>query len=73
MKRSIVTVTTVTIGMKGKKALARRGIKSSLVKIDFSKNQTGCQYGLEFNENDFYDVVSILRENGIQYGVYEGK
>ena len=59
--------------MKGKKALSKRGIKSSLVKIDYTKNQTGCQYGLEFNESDFYDVISVLRENDIQYGVYEEK
>ena len=73
LKRSIVTVNTITIGMKGKKVLSKNGIKSNLVKIDSSKNQLGCQYGLEFDGNDFYNAVSILRENGIQYGVYEEK
>lgn len=73
MKKSIITVNTITIGMKGKKALSKYGIKSNLVKIDLSKSQKGCQYGLEFGEQDFYDVISILRENGIEYGVYEAK
>lgn len=73
LKKSIVTISTVTIGIKAKKALSKRGIKSNLVKIDFTKNQNGCQYGLEFNERDFYDVVAFLREIGIQYGVYEPK
>lgn len=73
MKTSIVTVKTVTIGMKCKKALASRGIKASLVKIDFTRSQNGCQYGIEFNERDFYDVISILRENEIEYGVYDSK
>ena len=59
--------------MKCKKALASRGIKSSLVKIDFTKSENGCQYGIEFNERDFYDVISILRENEIEYGVYDSK
>ena len=53
MKTNIVTVKTITIGMKGKKALASRGIKSSLVKIDFSQSENGCQYGLKFNERDY--------------------
>ena len=70
MKTDIVTVKTITIGLKGKKVLAERGIKSSLVKIDFTKGQDGCQYGLKFNERDYRDVVSILKENGIEYGVY---
>ncbi len=73
LKKSIVTINTVTIGIKAKKALLKHGIKSSLIKIDFTKNQNGCQYGLEFSERDFYNVVSILREIGIQYGVYEPK
>ena len=70
MKTDIVTVKTITIGLKGTKVLAERGLKSSLVKIDFTKSQDGCQYGLKFNDRDYRDVVSILKENGIEYGVY---
>ncbi len=73
MKKSIVTVKTITIGLKAKKILSGRGIKSSLIKIDHTKSQNGCQYGLEFNEQNFYEVVSALREYGIEYGVYEPK
>ena len=73
MKTSIVTVPTVTIGLKGKKVLAAKGIKSSIVKIDYTKNQNGCQYGIKFNERDYYDVISALRERGIEYGVYTEK
>ena len=61
------------MGLKGKKALAEHGIKSSLIKIDFTKSQDGCQYGLKFNERDYRNAVSILRENGIEYGVYREK
>ena len=70
---SIVTVKTVTIGLKGKKALASHGIKSRVVKIDASKSQNGCQYGIEFNADNFYEAVHALRENGIEYGVYKSK
>ena len=73
MKTSVVTVPTVTIGLNGKKALAAKGIKSGIVKIDYTKNQNGCQYGIKFNERDYYDVISTLRERGIEYGVYTEK
>lgn len=73
MRSNTVTVKTITIGLKGKKALANQGIKSSLVKIDFTQTENGCQYGLKFNERDYYDVISILKEQGIEYGVYKGR
>ena len=73
MKTNIVTVKTVTIGLKGKRALSARGIKANIVKIDSTKSESGCQYGLEFKENKFYDVIATLRENGIEYGVYYPK
>ena len=73
MKTSVVTVKTVTIGLKGKKVLAADGIKSSLVKIDFTKAQNGCQYGLRFDERDYRNVIRILKENEIEYGVYREK
>lgn len=70
---NIVTVKTITMGLKARKALAAHGIKSRLVKIDASKSQNGCQYGIEFKNVYFYDVVSILRANEIEYGVYKTK
>ena len=73
MKTNIVTVKTVTIGLKGKRALSARGIKANIVKIDSTKSESGCQYGLEFKENEFYDVIATLREHGIEYGVYYPK
>ena len=71
LKSNTVTVKTITIGLKGKKALANKGIKSNLVKIDFTQNQNGCQYGLRFDEREYYDVISTLKENGIEYGAYK--
>jgi hypothetical protein len=70
---SIVTVKTITIGMKARKALSARGIKSRLVKIDATQTQGGCQYGVEFNSAKFYDAIRALRENDIEYGVYKPK
>lgn len=69
----IITVQTVTIGLKAKKALANSGIKSKVIKIDGDGSEKGCKYGLEFREGDFYDAISILRSKGIEYGVYKSK
>ena len=70
---SIVTVKTITIGLKAKKVLGAQGIRSRLVKIDASKSQNGCQYGIEFDARNFYDAIRALRENGVEYGVYKSK
>lgn len=69
----IVTVKTITIGLKGKRVLSSCGIKSTVVKIEAGASEGGCQYGLQFSEKHFYDAVSALRENGIEYGVYKPK
>ena len=73
LKMNIVTVKTVTIGLKAKKILSARGIKSRIVKIDSGNSENGCQYGVEFNSSEFYNVINALRENEIQYGVYKSK
>lgn len=73
MKTSIITLKTITIGMKAKKTLSAHGIKSRLIKIDTNQSQNGCQYGIEIKATDFYDAVRILRENEIEYGVYKPK
>ena len=71
MKTGIITVKTITLGLKGKRALSAEGIKSRVVKIDATESKSGCQYGLEFNALNYYDAIRIMRENGIEYGVYK--
>ena len=65
MKTGIITVSTVTVGIKARKILAKSGIKTKIVKLD--SERSGCTYGLEFNIKDFYDIASILRTNKIDY------
>ena len=73
MKKGLLTVKTVTIGLKARKILRGCGIKSNLVKIDYTRSESGCQYGLEFDERDFYEVISALKKHEINYGVYKPK
>ena len=67
MKTDILTVPTVTIALKAKKALSRRGIKANVIKIDSSVHQSGCSYGIEFPASEFYNVISIMKEAKITY------
>lgn len=65
MKTNIISISTLTLALKAKKILAREGIRVTVVKVD--SGEKGCTYGIEFNEQSFYDVVSILRNSGIEY------
>lgn len=73
MKSSIITVKTMTIGLKAKKLLSSHGVKAVLIKIDHTSSETGCSYGLELPDKDFYNAIALLRDHGIEYGVYRQK
>ena len=67
MNNVIITVGSVTYAIKLKKLLAREGIKSSLVK---KESANGCTHGVELAEADFLAAVVVIRENGIEYTVF---
>ena len=68
--KTIVTVGSVTYAMKVKKKLSKQGITVKVIKVDPSKTEKGCAYGIEVGDNDFYTVLSAVREEGIGYSVY---
>ena len=70
MNSTIITVGSVTYAIKVKKLLDRSGIKSTLIKVDASKSEKGCNYGIRFHESLFYDAIAILKNRGIYYSVY---
>lgn len=72
MNTAILTVGSVTYAIKARKLLLRSGIRSKLVKVNENKTARGCSHGIEIEEGNFYDVVAILRENGIPYSAYSG-
>ena len=65
-----LTVGSVTYAIKVRKLLERAGVKSKLVKVDSSKSKSGCTYGIQLQRELFYDAVNILKNNGIDYSVY---
>ena len=64
----ILTVGSMTYAIKARKTLNRKDIPSKLVKINESK---GCAYGIEIDDTKLLSAVSALKENGIQYSLYE--
>ena len=71
MNNITVTVSSVTYAIKLKKVLSRGGIQSRLVKIDDKKGKLGCINGVTISKNDFLAAVVIMKENGIDYSIYE--
>ena len=73
MNTTTITVGSVTYAIKIKKFLERNGINSMLVKIDSSKSEKGCTYGINIRTAQFYDAVALLKNNGIEYSVFMAK
>ena len=69
MKKTTLTVGSVTYAIKARKLLQRMKIQSKLVKIDVASSSSGCRYGIEFASEDFYSVVMGLRNAGIEYQI----
>ena len=72
MKKTTVTLDSVTYAIKLRKLLSRAKIKSRLIKVSDGAKLGGCAHGVEFDEEYFYDAVVIMKENGINYSLYNG-
>ncbi len=60
----------MTNAIKVRRLLAKNDIKSSLIKINAEKSQSGCTYGIKISGSDFYNAVVVLKNNGITYSLY---
>ena len=70
MKKTTVTLDSVTYAIKLRKLLSKAKIKSRLIKVSDGAKLGGCAHGVEFDEEYFYDAVVIMKENGINYSLY---
>ena len=73
MKTITLGVGSITYAIKARRLVERSGIKAKLIKTTSSINDRGCQYGIVIDESEFYDVISVLRDNGVQYQVFTDK
>ena len=60
----------VHLAQKARKQLKLINIQSKLVKLDTAKTLSGCSYGLELDECDYYLAVMELKKTGIHYMNY---
>ena len=72
MKSTIVTVGAVTYAIKLQKLLLRAGIRTKIIKVESPEEDNGCTHGVEINDERFLDAVFVMKENGINYRVYNG-
>lgn len=73
MKRITITVGQISYAIKLKKLLKREGIFARQIKVDNTDDNKGCSHGVEISEEDFLRSVVIMRENNIEYKIYNGK
>ena len=69
MNTTVVAVKSITYALKARKLLRQGGFGANIVKLDSSKTEEGCTHGIEIHSQNLYNVVAILRENGIEYNV----
>lgn len=70
LSRTVITVGTVGKAIKIRRALAREGIRSKLVKTDSEGRIKGCSHGIEINEADLLRAAMLLRGEGVEYSVW---
>ncbi|MBR5144573.1 MAG: DUF3343 domain-containing protein [Clostridia bacterium] len=73
MRKIIIVVGSITYAIKLRKLLTRVGIDASLIKVDNPNGGIGCIHGVEIPINDYYTAVVIMRDNNIDYSVYNSK
>ena len=69
LKRTIITLGSMTYAIKAKRLLGSIGIPSRLIKVDSTESKEGCQYGIEIPYAAFMHAIDILRSNRIPYSV----
>ena len=73
MKKIIITLPSLTYAMKAMRLLKRNKIKARLIKLSDVREKDGCQYGLEIYEAEIFGIAGLLRNEKIEYGIYDSK
>ncbi len=64
MPNRTVKIGSITYAMKARKALSAISIRSKISKIT---SLNGCEYSLEFPEEQFYSAIAELKRQNIKY------
>lgn len=71
MKRTIITVGSLTYAIKLRKILLKEKIASRLIKLDNTSGNLGCTHGIEIDGGDLYATVMIMKKHGFDYKINE--
>lgn len=69
MGQSVIVLGSATEGFKVRKALRRDGIHAEVIRVSGGANGVGCSFGIRFRSEFLYDVVRILKREGIDYSL----
>jgi hypothetical protein len=65
--KSVIRLGSVTNSIKIKKLLSKNGIRCEVVKVGLRDGDSGCSYGIAFNNEKYFDVVLFLKNWGVEY------
>ena len=71
MYNTTLTVGSVTYAIKARRLLLHEGIQARTVKLTDTSGG-GCVHGIIIPSSRFFDVVVILKKNGIAYSLLGG-
>lgn len=67
LKKAVITLESMTYGLKAKKVLSTKGIISKLIKISSDFKDSGCTYGLELEYKNLFIAKKILKDAEIPF------
>lgn len=63
----IVSLKSMTVALKAKKALNQSYIDCEIIKLEPNMTKKGCAYGIKFDCINIYSVENVLNENRVKY------
>ncbi|MBO4868246.1 MAG: DUF3343 domain-containing protein [Clostridia bacterium] len=67
MKYGIFALSSLTYAYKGRDALYRYDIRSTVIRLDGTETKKGCRFGLRVDERDRDEARRALRSAGIVF------
>ena len=73
MNTATLLVDSVTYGIKARKALLAKGIRSSLKKVNTTATGRGCRYALIFEQRHLFEAMAELERMHLPYERWRGE
>ena len=67
MKKSIITMTSMTYALKANSILSNFSVPSDVIRLNGSVSNSGCSYGVSVATPYLKNAIRILSDNNIPY------